>query len=203
MTALITDEQLEERLKAERRAAGADRYDEVWDGVYIMPAMPTDQHQDIVLKLADVLFRVLHRGRLGKVRAGINLSDRRDGWEHNYRSPDIAVFLRGTEAKNYQTHWCGPADFLIEVTSPDDRTYEKTDFYSRLRVRELLIVNRQAWTLELHRWQDGALKQVGQSAIGGVILTSQVLPVAFRLVRGARRPKIEVSHTQSERKWRV
>jgi Uma2 family endonuclease len=204
MVALIADERLLERLIAERQAAGADHHDEVWEGVYFMPAMPTNQHQDIVLKLADVLFRVVRRARLGRVLAGINLSDRRESWEHNYRASDITALLRGTKAKNYKTHWCGPADFLVEVTSPNDRTYEKIPFYSQLGVRELLIVNRQAWVLELHRWQDGELKLVGQLAVGEEgLLTSQVLPLGFRLVPGRSRPRIEVVHADGSRKWRV
>lgn len=33
MATLITDPWLEERIRAQREAIGADRYDEVWEGV--------------------------------------------------------------------------------------------------------------------------------------------------------------------------
>ena len=34
----------------------------------------------------------------GDVSPGVNLSDRDDGWEQNYREPDVAVFLHDTKA---------------------------------------------------------------------------------------------------------
>ncbi len=78
MTALVLDSWLEARLKEERRQSGADRYDDVWEGVYTMAPMPTNEHQQIV------------------------------------------------------------TDFLVEITSPDDRTREKLPFYSRIGVAELV-----------------------------------------------------------------
>ena len=45
MTALINDPKLEEKLIAKRQAAGADKFDEVWDGVYVMSPLANDEHQ--------------------------------------------------------------------------------------------------------------------------------------------------------------
>ena len=45
MTTVILDEALAERLKADRAQRGGDRYDEVWEGVYMMAAMPNNEHQ--------------------------------------------------------------------------------------------------------------------------------------------------------------
>jgi hypothetical protein len=33
---VVLERSVEKRLRAERQASGADRYDEVWDGVYVM-----------------------------------------------------------------------------------------------------------------------------------------------------------------------
>ena len=41
MVALIQDPQLEQELIAKRRETGADRYDEVWEGVYVMSPTAT------------------------------------------------------------------------------------------------------------------------------------------------------------------
>jgi len=37
MTLLVADPNIEEDLIERRKAIGADRYDEVWEGVYFMP----------------------------------------------------------------------------------------------------------------------------------------------------------------------
>jgi hypothetical protein len=45
MTMLIDDPRLEEELKAERKAWGADHHEEVWEGVYVLAPLPNDEHQ--------------------------------------------------------------------------------------------------------------------------------------------------------------
>lgn len=47
MPILVNDPDIAERIRAEREAAGADGYDEVWEGVYVVPLMPNDEHQDV------------------------------------------------------------------------------------------------------------------------------------------------------------
>ena len=49
MVALITDPNLEDRLVAQRRADGTDKYDEVWEGMYVMAPMANNEHQDLSL----------------------------------------------------------------------------------------------------------------------------------------------------------
>jgi Uma2 family endonuclease len=204
MTLLVNDPVLESRLRSEREASGADRYDEVWEGVYTMAPMPSDEHQQIVIGLASILQEIVGWCGLAWVRPGINLSDREEDWEHNYRVPDVAVFLKTGSAENCGTHWRGPADFLIEITSPDDRTREKLPFYGRIGVVELLIVDRESWALELHRRQGEQLEKIGRATLpGGETLASAVLPLRFRLVAGGTRPQIEVTHTESGRSWLV
>jgi hypothetical protein len=48
MAIFITDPAIEEHLLAAREASGADRYDEVWEGVHMMAPMPNDEHQLVV-----------------------------------------------------------------------------------------------------------------------------------------------------------
>ena len=55
MAALITDPELEERLIRHRQASGADRYDEVWDGLYVMSPIPNSEHQRMVSRLVAIL----------------------------------------------------------------------------------------------------------------------------------------------------
>jgi len=204
MTILITDRDLEQRLQAERQALGADRYDEVWEGTYMTAPMPNDEHQQLVNRFAAIFQDVIDWPELGHVRPGVNISDRIDDWQDNYRVPDVAVFLNGGHAVNHGAFWFGGPDFAIEVISPDDRTLEKLPFYETVRTRELLLVHRQPWCLELFGLQGDRLVVRGQSTTGNeATIVSDVLPFSFRLAPGQDRPKIEVIHTDGDSRWLV
>jgi Uma2 family endonuclease len=204
MATLVTDPQLEEQLLAQRRAWGADHHDEVWEGTYIMTPLPNDDHQEFVSRLGHVLETVIGDEGLGRVRPGVNLTDRRDNWTHNYRCPDVVVFLNDTKATNYGSYWQGPADFLVEIVSPGDLTYEKLPFYQGLGVREVFIIDRDPWKLELYRHDGVGLTLVGRSsAESDAILASAVVPLQFRLVPGQPRPRIQVAHPESGRHWDI
>jgi Uma2 family endonuclease len=130
------------------------------------------------------------------------VSDIEDQWEHNYRSPDVVVYLNGTTARDFGTHWVGGPDFCVEIVSRNDRSRDKLDFYAKVGTRELLVVDRFPWGLELYRLQDGVLTLVGESTLGQPnILIGEVLPLTFRLVEGDPRPKIEVVHADGVQRW--
>jgi Uma2 family endonuclease len=204
MAVLVTDPFLEDRLRLERELSGADRYDEVWEGLYVMTPIPDVEHQQIVARFTAILQETVGWPELGDVFPGVNLTERKDDWRYDYRVPDVGVVLRGGKAEDCGTHLRGGADFLVEVTSPKDRTYEKIPFYTRLGVRELLVVDRSMWTLELYRWGEGELKRVGESSLDAPdVLPSEVVPLRFRLVPGTPRPNIEVTHVESGRSWLV
>lgn len=202
MPTLVCDEIIEERLLAERAASGADRYDEVWEGIYMMAPMPNDEHQQIVNRLAAVFQEVIDWPELGHVRPGINVSDRKEDWRQNYRVPDVAVFLESGMAENCDAFWFGGPDFAVEVISPGDQTREKIDFYSKVHVRELLLIDRQPWELQLLRLQGGRLVTVAAGKVEGVAIASEVLPFQFSLHTAPKRPSIQVVHP-SGKSWTV
>jgi hypothetical protein len=119
MATMIRDVELEQRLQAERAACGADRYDEIWEGVYVMAPMPNDEHQMLVNALASILQEVVGWPGLGHVRPGVNVSDRVDDWRQNYRVPDVAVFLNDTQAVNHNAFWFGGPDLANNVRVSD------------------------------------------------------------------------------------
>ncbi len=204
MATLITDRELEQRLQAARHAAGADRYDEVWEGTYMMAPMPNDEHQQLVSRFAAIFQDVIDWPGLGHVRPGVNISDRIEKWQENYRIPDVAVFLNGGRAVNYGAFWYGGPDFAVEVVSPDDRTLEKLPFYAAVHVREVLVVHRQPWRLELLALRDDRLDvHENTTEPAGKAIVSGVLPFSFRLVAGQVRPQIEVIHLDGHRQWLV
>jgi Uma2 family endonuclease len=203
MATLIREPDLEQRVRAERKALGLDRWDEVWEGTYIMAPLPNDEHQDLQANLVAVLQITVGWTGLGDVRGGVNVSDRED-WRQNYRCPDVVVFLKGTHAQNRDTFWLGGPDFAVEIISPADASREKLDFYASVGVRELLVVDRAPWRLELYRLRGGRLVESGHStAATPETMRSEVVPLSFRLVAGGARPAIEVVHHDGVQRWTV
>ena len=47
MAMLVQDVDLSRQLIAERRRLGHDRFDEVWEGVYVMNPLPNNEHQEL------------------------------------------------------------------------------------------------------------------------------------------------------------
>lgn len=204
MPLLIDDPKLEARLLRRRRLSGADRYDEVCDGVYLMSPMADDEHQRLVGKFSRYLDEAIGDPGLGEVRPGVNVSDRVRGWKKNFRVPDIAVKLNGGLARILKKHWVGGPDFLIEIVSDNDRSRQKLDFYASLGTREVLIVDRDPWSLELYALRASRLIPVGVSNLGSPsVLTSTVLPLTFRLIEADPTPKIEVSHPETGQSWLI
>jgi hypothetical protein len=204
MDTLIVDPHVSDRLIKQRRALGADKYDEVWEGVYVMAPAPNDEHQELSTRVARALLEAIEDTGLGVVRIGINLAIDPENWERDFRVPDVSVFLKNSSAICHGAFWSGSADFLVEIASPWDKTREKIDFYSRADSRELLIVDRDPWQLELLRSDGESLMSVAKvSPRDTSEISSAVLPLRFRLVPGDPRPKIEVFATQLSRTWTV
>src|SRR4051794_1448928 len=142
MPTLVMDPKIEEKLLANRRAWGGDKFDEVWDGVYVMSPLANNEHTELMTNLA-AAFRNAFAARMDvHVFAGVNVSDRREDWEKNFRCPDVAVVLPGSTAVDCDTFFFGGPDFVVEIASDFDRSREKFDFYASVGVHELLLVDR-------------------------------------------------------------
>jgi Uma2 family endonuclease len=200
----IHDRNQVKQIIRDRQRRGIDKYDEVWEGVYVMPPLANNPHQRLVGSLTPVYLEVVPRER-GDVLPGANVSDRRVHWEKNFRCPDIVVVLKGGRAVDCGTHWFGGPDFLTEVKSPGDDTDEKIPFYSRIHVRELLIIHRDTRQLRLLRHDGRALMDVEPTRFKGKEwLISEVLPLAFRLITLRGEPMTEIRRTDAvSDKWIV
>ena len=62
MSLLVRDPTDRDQILAKRRASGGDRYDEVWEGQYVMSPLAGDEHQRIVTWLAGILRRCGNAG---------------------------------------------------------------------------------------------------------------------------------------------
>ena len=177
--ALICDPGQVEQLIRRRREAGTDRYDEVWEGLYVMCAMPSLEHQRLVAEFTTVLTEAVMRPGRGVVYPGANVTDREEDWEDNYRCPDVVVVLRESaeRCRDVESALLGGPDFLIAVRSPGDKTLDKLEFYSSIGVRELLVVDRDSKAMTLFRLADSRLCE---AAMADEWLISDTVRMAFR-----------------------
>ena len=204
MSMLVLDKWVERRLRAQRKAWGGDRYDEVWEGVYVMSPLADNEHQSLIAGLTSAFQQAIADEGIGQVLPGANVSDREKGWKKNYRTPDVVVVLRGSSAKDCGPFWLGPVDFLVEIISRGDRSRRKLPFYSRLGVRELLMVDRKPWRLTLYRHNGDKLVPAGTCEIDdATTLSSEVVPFSFTLVSSGARPQIVLMRHSDGRRWQA
>lgn len=204
MAAMVLPRNDLKRIIRERRRMGGDRHDEVWNGVYVLMPLADNEHQHLGFKIAGAIDQAVNDPDGTRVFPGCNVSDRPEDWTKNYRCPDVAVFLPGNPAEDRGSHWLGGPDFAAEIISRHDRARKKFDFYAEVGVRELLLVGRRPWRLELHRCRDGSWELVGVSDLAqSTPLDSEALGLSFRLLPDQPRPKIEVTRASDARTWTI
>jgi len=200
MRAVIVDPRLARELIARRRALGLDRWDEVWNGEWHMNPSPSTEHQRIEKALLHILLEVVEDAGLGQVFHQLNVADPDRGLE-DFRIPDISVVLRESAVKIAPDFISGGPDFLIEIHSPGDETYEKIPWYARQGVKELLIVDRDSKRMELYRHDGQELRLIGASPGR---LESRVLPLRFETVEQREGGRLRLSHSADPaRSWLV
>lgn len=151
VSVMVNDPDFASELIADRQARQIDRYDEVWEGVYMMSPLANNEHQSLATELSIAIGSVVDWQDLGRTLAGANVSDRADDWTKNYRIPDVLVFQPDTAAEDRGSHWFGGPELAIEIVSPGDKTLEKLDFYAKVGTRELLVIDRDPWKMTLYR----------------------------------------------------
>jgi Uma2 family endonuclease len=132
-----------------RRRTGADRYDEMWEGVLHMAPSPNRDHQEFELALA--MWLRLNWGKPNgcRVFTRINVAQP-DTWPDNYRVPDIVLLTPTRFHIDLNEYFNGGPDAVIEIRSPEDETYEKLDFYATIGVREVWVLDRDTKRPEIY-----------------------------------------------------
>jgi Uma2 family endonuclease len=201
MSVLVLNPEVAARVLAEREAGGESTPDEVWDGVTVIMPDADIEHDDIAGFFYRTFWAVFGDNPANRVHFRVNLSDRVAGWRKNYRIPDTMVFLAGNPVRSYRTHYVGGPDIALEVVSPGDRSRDKLGFYASVGTREVIVIDRDPWRLELYQLSRGKLRLRATAAPGGAALSSVVAPLGFQLVRGRPRPKVRITHTESGQEW--
>ncbi|MGL6094710.1 MAG: Uma2 family endonuclease [Fimbriiglobus sp.] len=179
-----------------------ERLTEMWDGVEVVPPRFDDEHQDIRGTLGVAAYMTLESVAGARAYMGVNVSDRAEGWLTSYRIPDVLAYLPANPAVNHGTHWQGGPDFLVEILSPGEDPYAKFDFYAAVATREILLVFRDPWAMELHHLRGDRFELSGRSDLDSpAVLRSAVLPLTFQLQGGNPRPVIALAHTTDGRTW--
>ncbi len=144
------------------KKTGVDRYDEVWDGQYMMAPNASWDHQELASEL-HVILRMVAKELGGYAHQGDNVTDREKNWKENFRIPDVLVVLPGSKAKKFSAGLIGGPDFVVEVLSPGDRSIDKLPFYAKVGSREVLHLDQATKELTLFRLIDGQMVDIGTS----------------------------------------
>ncbi len=143
-----------EALIANRRATGADLYDEVWEGEYHMAPMANGSHA----RLQGTLFVLLEQH--AKAAGATAVTAFNLGRADDFRIPDLGVFHRWQSLVWYQT-----AALVIEIVSPDDESWLKFGFYAAHGVAEVVIVDPRDRSVAWFALEDGEYRPVARSVV--------------------------------------
>lgn len=150
-------------LLAWRKCTGADRCDEMWEGVLHMAPSPNREHQDLEGALETYLRLRWARPHHARVYHQINLTPP-GGWPNNYRIPDLILLTPARFAIDHNEYFEGAPDVVVEIRSPGDASYDKLPFYAALGIPEVWIIQRQSKEPEVYvlRGNTYQLRAAGQ-----------------------------------------
>jgi Uma2 family endonuclease len=145
-------------------------------GVLYMSPPPEQTHDDVLARLADILFAHLRaegdKGKLYFPRAAIWTSGR------TYLEPDFFYVSAELAARLPPKHR-DTADLVVEVISSGSAVYDRTtkaETYAALGVRELWLIDETAETVEVRRQAEGGVFGGGRTFGRGGSVESSVFP---------------------------
>ncbi len=137
-----------------RRQWGADRHDEIWEGVYRTIPAPGEAHWLIDEQLAELLRPIARAAGLIS-SPEFNLGDKND-----FRVPD-----RGLHRPEIAGDWRPTAALVVEILSPGDETPAKLPFYAAHDVDELVIVDPERRTVRWFALEQREYRPIEQSRL--------------------------------------
>lgn len=163
-------------LLAERRRCGADRWDEMWDGVLHMVPPPSSQHQFLGSELLEVLGPL---ARAQGLRCTYETGAFRPATELDYRVPDLAISRAGQRSARGVE---GAPVIVIELRSPNDETDAKIEWYASQGAVEIWAIDPATKAVDLWRCADG--RAVASAPAPDGTLRSELLGVDLRAADG-------------------
>jgi hypothetical protein len=148
-----------------RKQTGAERFDEMWEGVLHMTPSPNLDHQDFEWAL-ETWLRTHWAAPLGnRVHHQINVASV-GGWPNDYRIPDLVLLTSDRFFIDRNEYFNGAPTVVVEIHSPDDESYEKLPFYAKIGVGEVWIIERDTKTPAVYLLQNGEYKELASDAAG-------------------------------------
>lgn len=162
-----------EEFLEERRRLGHDKKDECWDGVIHMVPPPSTIHDRFTLDLFSPLDAIAKRRGWRAWTAGVYEPTKERSW----RVPDLS--LAGSE--RVSRRGLEGAELVVEVLSPHDKSREKFDFYARVGVREVWLIEPKTRETEIYALREGGYQPI---TFGAGVATSEVLGITLEIVDG-------------------
>jgi len=144
-----------EALLERRRRMGADRFDEVWEGVYHMVPGPSHPHARLEAQLTRLLGPPADAAAL-EITGQFNLGESPE----DFRVPDAGLHRQGAGGM-----WHTTAALVIEIVSPEDKCWQKLAFYAKHHVDEILIVDPSERTIHWLALVDGEYRDARRSGL--------------------------------------
>jgi Uma2 family endonuclease len=88
------------------------------------------------------------------------------GWPTNYRIPDLVLLTPDQFQIDKNEYFEGGPAVVVEIRSPEDETYDKFDFYARLNVLEIWVIDRDTREPEIYRLLGASYQQVARDPAG-------------------------------------
>jgi Uma2 family endonuclease len=166
-----------------RKRTGAERWDEMWDGVLHMTPSPNREHQGLEGAMERWLWTHWAEPNGNQVYHQINVASI-GGWSKDYRIPDLVLLTPDRFCIDHNEYFEGPPTVAVEIHSPGDEAYEKLDFYADLGVPEVWIIDRDAKIPSIYLLRDGRYAELAPAADGW--LHSPATGVRLRVEAGPR-----------------
>ena len=162
-------------LLEERRARGADRWDEMWEGELHMVPPPSELHQAVGIAMILALAPLAEeRGLVARYETGLFRPDVDD----DYKVPDqVYAPPERRSARGFE----GAASLVVEILSPNDETYQKLDWYADVGVGEVLVIEPETRRVELFANRDGRMAPVEPAVIECLGVRAETVDGALRL----------------------
>ncbi|MGH3849544.1 MAG: Uma2 family endonuclease, partial [Pseudonocardiaceae bacterium] len=175
MNAVMLD--VPESLLEKRRLMGADKFDEMWEGVLHMVPPASGHHQRLGTRMLAIFTPLADkRGLVPAYESGLFRST------DDYRVPD-QLYARPEHCTD--RGFDGDVPLVVELLSPNDESDAKLGFYGSIGVAEALLIDPLTRAVELFVNQGGqmVLVQPGPDGLNVATLGIQLLVVDGPLLR--------------------
>jgi Uma2 family endonuclease len=150
-----------------RERTGADRFDEMWQGVLHMTPSPSFQHQLQASRILTFLVDIWCPRTGGSAVMQVNVSTP-ERWDQDCRIPDVCVM--GPDRLPQGAVMFVQPHVVFEIRSPGDETYEKLPFYAAVGVEAVVVVERDTKATQVFALASGDFVLLPPGADGWTVV---------------------------------